>query len=43
MVAGLYIGNVYAHRLDHRGAFMPEHRGRRIRIQAFHEMQVGVT
>ena len=43
MIAGFYIGDVGADLLDHAGGFVAEHGGQRMRIQAFHEMQVGVA
>ncbi len=43
VIAGLHIGDVGADLLDDAGRFMAEHRGQRMRIQPFHEMQVGMT
>ena len=43
MIAGLDIGDVGADLLDDTGEFVAEHRRQRVRIEPFHEMQVGVT
>ncbi len=43
MIAGFDVGDVLANRLDHGRAFMAEYGWRGIRIQPFHEMQVGMT
>src|SRR5947209_2087958 len=43
MIAWLHIGDVGADLFDHAGRLVAEHRGERMRIQAFHEMQVGVA
>ena len=43
VIAGLDVGDVVADRLDHAGRLVAEHAGGGERIQAFHEMQVGVA
>ena len=43
VIAGLDVGDVGADLFDHAGGFMAEHRRQRMRVEAFHEMQVGVT
>ena len=43
VIAGLHIGDVGADLLDDAGGFMAEHRGQRMRIEPFHEVQVGMA
>ncbi|MGY3362498.1 hypothetical protein ACVWZK_009161 [Bradyrhizobium sp. GM0.4] len=43
MITGLHIGDVGADLLDDTGRLVPEHRGQRMRIKAFHEVQIGVA
>ena len=43
MIAGLHIGDVGADLLDDAGELVTEHRRQRMRIEPFHEMQVGVA
>ena len=43
MIAGLHIGHVGADLLDDAGGFVAEHRRQRMRIQPFHEVQVGMA
>jgi hypothetical protein len=43
MVAGFDIGDVFAHRLDHCRTFMAEHRGGRVGVESFHEVQIGMA
>ena len=42
-VAGLDVGDVRPDFFNDAGGFVTEHRGQRMRIQPFHEVQVGVT
>src|SRR6202035_1356275 len=43
MVAGLHVVDVEADLLDDTSGFVAEHRRQRMRIEPFHEMQVGMT
>ncbi|MGX1297711.1 hypothetical protein AB7M75_007619 [Bradyrhizobium ottawaense] len=43
MVTRLDVSDIGADLLDHAGGLVAEHRGQRMRIEPFHEMQVGVT
>ena len=43
MIAGLHIGDVGADLLDDACGFVTEHRRQRMRIEPFHEMQIGMT
>src|SRR6266478_337840 len=42
-VARLDVGDLTADLFDYSGGFVTEHRGRRIRIEAVHEMEVAMT
>ncbi len=43
VVARLHIGDVGADLLDDAGGLVPKHRGQRVRIKAFHEVQIGMA
>ncbi len=43
MVAGFYIGDIGADLLDNSGQLVAEHRRQRMRIEAFHEVEIGMT
>ena len=43
MITRLDVGDVGADLLDDPCGFMAEHRRQRMRVKAFHEMQVGMT
>ncbi|MBA7691931.1 hypothetical protein ES703_100487 [subsurface metagenome] len=43
MVARLHIGDVGADLLDHARGLMAEHGRQRMRVESFHEVQVGMT
>ena len=43
MVARFHIGDIRADLLDDAGELVAEHRGQRMRIKPFHEVQVGMT
>jgi hypothetical protein len=43
VVAGFHIGHVGADLLDDTSGFVAKHRRQRMRVQPFHEMQIGMT
>ena len=43
MIAGFYVIDVGANLFDHAGQLVAEYSRQRVRIEPFHEMQIGMT